>query len=188
MNFDQLPAVLYDLPVLYNGVPVIACEVHGLPHSTLSLQNVSFPKGKKYEVYQGPGKKFGRSAQGKAVVSTNDWIQVFGEYEGWLLIQYGVGEGKFRIGWITNAVLPKGITVAPLNFAAGSKSWLDGPDGSYPLTDDPLGSQVPIVTIKGEPEVEMLARLGVDWVYVRVKYKGNTYYGFVPAAWTRGNG
>ncbi|MBE5781766.1 MAG: hypothetical protein E7329_00460 [Clostridiales bacterium] len=188
VNFDQLPATLHELPTLHDFIPIIACEAHGFPPTALSLQNVAFPVGKKYDVYMGPGKHFGRSGNGKAVVSTNDWIQVFGEYDGWLLIQYGISEGKFRIGWIRDEALPKGTIVSSLNFSTGSQTWLEGRDGSYQLTDDPLGARSPIVTIKGLTAVEMLARLGTDWVYIRVKYNGATYYGFIPAEWIQSNG
>ena len=136
----------------------------------------------------GPGKEFGRSGNGKAIVSTNDWIQVFGEYDGWLLIQYGISEGKFRIGWISTVALPRGASVPSLPFSTGEKNWLEGPTGSYQLTDDPFGARTSTAIIKGISEAEMLARLGTDWVYIRIKYNEAIYYGFVPAQLTLSNG
>ena len=132
----------------------------------------------------GPGKKYGRSGKGKAVVSTNDWIQVFGEYDGWLLIQYGISEEKFRIGWISAAALPKGTSVPVLPFSEGDLLWLEDPE----LTDDPFGTRTPTAFINGMSEAEMLARLGTDWVYIRIKYNEAIYYGFVPAQLTLSNG
>ena len=63
-------------------------------------QLASFEKGRRFDVYTGPGTGYFREANGKAMVSTNDWIQVFGEEDGWLLIQYHVSDGKNRFGYI----------------------------------------------------------------------------------------
>ena len=65
-----------------------------------------FPKGKTYEVYRGPGQNYGRSANGKASVSTNDTIMVYGVRGGWMLISYGISGGHTRYGWISTAELP----------------------------------------------------------------------------------
>lgn len=65
-----------------------------------------FPKGKTYEVYRGPGQNYGRSATGKASVSTNDTIMVYGVRGGWMLISYGISGGHTRYGWISTAGLP----------------------------------------------------------------------------------
>ncbi|MDO5023061.1 MAG: hypothetical protein Q4E07_07000, partial [Eubacteriales bacterium] len=55
-----------------------------IPLGTLQAHKVKFPQGQKYPVYQGPGEEYARSGNGKASVSTNDWVQVFGEENGWL--------------------------------------------------------------------------------------------------------
>ena len=65
-----------------------------------------FPKGKTYEVYRGPGQNYGRSANGKASVSTNDTIMVYGVRGGWMLISYGISGGHTRYGWISTSGLP----------------------------------------------------------------------------------
>ena len=65
-----------------------------------------FPKGKTYEVYRGPGQNYGRSATGKASVSTNDTIMVYGVRGGWMLISYGISGGHTRYGWISTSGLP----------------------------------------------------------------------------------
>ena len=65
-----------------------------------------FPKGKTYEVYRGPGQNYGRSANGKASVSTNDTIMVYGVRGGWMLISYSISGGHTRYGWISTAGLP----------------------------------------------------------------------------------
>ncbi|MBQ8137272.1 MAG: hypothetical protein IJ174_07560 [Clostridia bacterium] len=65
-----------------------------------------FPKGKTYAVYRGPGREYGRGANGKASVSTNDTIWVYGIRGNWLLISYGISGGRTRCGWISAAELP----------------------------------------------------------------------------------
>ena len=42
----------------------------------LEAINIQFSKGKKYEVYSAPSTTSLRGADGKATVSTDDWIEV----------------------------------------------------------------------------------------------------------------
>ena len=58
-----------------------------------------FPKGKTYEVYRGPGREYGQSANGKASVSTNDTIWIYGFRGDWMLISYGISGGHFGTGF-----------------------------------------------------------------------------------------
>ena len=77
-------------------------------------QLASFEKGRRFDVYTGPGTGYFREADGKAMVSTNDWIQVFGEEDGWLLIQYHVSDGKNRFGYIRATQEEAGVRVPNL--------------------------------------------------------------------------
>ena len=62
-----------------------------LPDSTeLQAYPVTFSGNKKYDVYSAPDKTSLRGANGKAKVSTNSWIQVFGTENDWALIQYSI--------------------------------------------------------------------------------------------------
>ncbi len=149
------------------------------PAHALLARNVSFTPEERFFVYAGPGKQYGRAANGKAAVSTNGWIQVFGEYDGWLMIQYAVGDTRWRIGWITKNALPQGVSVPPLNLIADDVYTLSGP---WALTDDPLCSRAKLCTLPGDASVSLLAWLGDDWAYVRTRYRGKTWWGFLPAA------
>ena len=55
-----------------------------------------------------------RGAEGRARVSTNGWIQVFGSEGDWILVQYDITDTHNRIGYIEKDALPDG-TVVPRN-------------------------------------------------------------------------
>lgn len=147
-------------------------------------QDVELRKGKTWPVYIGPGKSYGRAANGKASVSTNDWVQVFGEYKGWLLVHYAISAEQYRFGWITADALAPGEYAAPLPFVFGD---IVSGDKGLPLTDDPLNSRIPLVTLPLSADIEYLAQLGEDFSYVRVETGGRTWWGFV-YTWPLGHG
>lgn len=152
--------------------------------SFLTQQDVKLRPGKTWPVYIGPGKGYGRAANGKASVSTNGWVQVFGEYEGWLLIHYAVSAEQYRFGWITADALAPGETAEALPFVFGD---IVSGDKGLPLVDDPLNSRVPLVTLPLSADIEYLAQLGEDFSYVRVEVDGRMWWGFV-YTWPLGHG
>lgn len=143
----------------------------------LSAQTYSFAPGKKYPVYNGPGKQYQRAGNGKASVSTNSWIQVFGEYDGWLLIQYALSDMRCRIGWITRDALPEDSFVEQLVFAADDVYTLDKP---LTLTDDPLCSHTVLCEVPAGKSVTGLKMMGYAWMYVCVEVDGEIWWGFLP--------
>ena len=134
-----------------------------IPYSDiLQAKRVKFTGGRRYAVYTGPGEKFYRAADGKAAVSTNDWIQVFGVEDGWAMIQYDLTSDQCRIGWIDASALPKNAAVSALRFN-------DQPaliTASADLTDDPLMSRSFLATLPKGRQVTWLATLG-QWAYVQ---------------------
>ena len=124
-------------------------------------QNIKFTSNKKYAVYSGPGKNYFRGGNGKAAVSTNDWIQVFGRENGWIMLQYDITSDHMRIGWIQESALPKNANVSDMQFSQ-AKVWTKV---SSNLTDDPLFSAAAISTIPANTEVTRLATMGT-WTYV----------------------
>ena len=58
-----------------------------LPGGTLTASLVSFTSNHTYPVYAAPDSKSLRGAKGRARVSTNGWIQVFGSEGDWILVQ-----------------------------------------------------------------------------------------------------
>lgn len=142
--------------------------------SDLTAEKVKFTGGKKYAVYTGPGKGYERSGNGKGSVSTNDWIQVFGEENGWIMIQYDISSDHYRIGWIEAEALPKNAHVKRLDFEPVEAQVCAGTN----LTDDPLNSRTALKRLYEGTEVAWLATMG-EWAYVEVT-DGARMRGFVP--------
>lgn len=149
----------------------------------LHKQDVTLREG-RYPVYMGPGKAYGRAAGGKAAVSTGGWVQVFGEYDGWLLIHYAISAEQYRFGWIDDSALARGERAEPLDFCFGD--FVSSEPGT-PLMEDPLNSKTPLLAISAEADIEYLAQLGGAYSYVRVLQDGQVYWGFV-YTWPLGHG
>ena len=66
---------------------------YGFPQPS---QYAKLAAGKQYAVYSAPSDTSFRAANGKALLSTNDWVQVFGQYKGWLLIQYHIDVNQYQ--------------------------------------------------------------------------------------------
>ena len=137
-------------------------------------QNIKFTSNKKCAVYSGPGKHYLRSANGKASVSTNDWIQVFGYQDDWILIQYDISSDHMRIGWIQKSALPKKASVSQLNMSNTPAYTVQ----QAIVTDDPLNSQQSIYTIPQGQQVTFLMKMG-SWDYVSYSDGKTSFYGFV---------
>ena len=168
-SFHHLPKTLKAAQAEYTAPPK-------LPAGTLSAKAVKFEENKVYPVYQGPGESYGQAGGGKAVVSTNDWIQVFGRENGWLLIQYDITSTHMRVGWITASALPKTATIDSLRWEPQAMITALPAD----MTDDPLFSAAPMISL---PQGCVLTRLGIlgEWAYV--EYDGAMKLrGFIPQA------
>lgn len=169
LNVETLPTTLEEARAKLTQPPEI-------PTGGLTAKNVKFTSGKKYAVYSGPGKDYLRAADGKAAVSTNDWIQVFGTADGWALIQYDLSSDQMRFGYIDEDALPAGAGVNELAFA---------PVDAYTtrrvgLTDDPLNQQLPLLTLPEGAWVTWLATMG-EWAYVESS-TGDLVRGFIPVS------
>lgn len=145
--------------------------------SELTAENIKFTGGKKYAVYSGPGKDYLRGAKGKAAVSTNDWIQVFGEDDGWILIQYAVNKDTYRFGYIEAKALPKNTEVKDLDFNTVAAVTL----GNVDVTDDPLHSASSLGTVPAGEEILWYSTMG-EWAYIETDLNNVPVRGFVPSA------
>ena len=142
--------------------------------SELKVYPITFTGAKKYDVYSAPDKSSVRGANGKAAVSTNGWIQVFGTEGDWVLIQYSIDTTHYRFGYISTKSLPKNAGVPALNFQR-TIVWTTG---SVNLTDDPLYSHTALATLPENTQMTWLASMG-EWAYVEVR--GSVYArGFIP--------
>lgn len=139
-------------------------------------QPAKFKGSRKYEVYTGPGGDYLREANGKATVSTNDWIQVFGEEDGWLLIQYNVNDDNNRFGWIKCAQETAGVSVAQLQWSDTSGMMVNAW-----ATNDPLRNSMELDDVLGNREGKLLATLGNDWAYIEMQSdSGKKARAFIP--------
>jgi len=167
LNVATLPQTLEEAREKLSEPPEI-------PEGQLTARDVQFTSGKKYPVYTGPHAEYLRAADGKAAVSTNDWIQVFGVQDGWALIQYDISSTQMRFGYIEASALPGGVQVAPLRFL-NQDAYLTR---RAALTDDPLNSQSTLLTLPEGAWVTWLATMG-EWAYVESS-TGDLVRGFVP--------
>ena len=150
-----------------------------IPHGDFQAHNIKFTSGKKYPVYTGPGTEYFRSANGKASVSTNDWIQVFGKIGDWIMIQYDITSSKMRIGYIEANALPKKSDVPSLYFEPKpvyvSRNTI--------ITDEPLKGETPLgKIIAGQQDCYFLADFGDGWWYIQTILNGKSILGFVRSA------
>lgn len=175
VNFDTLPKTLEEAKAELTAAPDVDSYV-------LIPQKVRFTGGQKYPVYTGPGERYARSGNGKGSVSTNDWIQVFGEYGGWIMIQYDISAEQYRIGWIEKKALPKGTEVEVLDVSEIEDPYQTEALYDCELTDDPINSQKALAKIpKGTKMTELIYRAIDGWSYVVVTIDGKVMCGFVPS-------
>lgn len=173
-NVNTFPRQLADAKASLSNPPAIpeSLSPYGLPQPV----EVEFASNGKYPVYSGPGEHYLRGANGKAALSTNDWIQVFGRVGDWILVQYDIGSDHMRFGYIDADALPKGTRLESLSFLTYPVKLLE----PCALTDDPLYSGALLGTPDTD-EVTFLAWLGNDWAYVEATVDGVKMRGFVPA-------
>ena len=131
----------------------------------------------KYDVFAAPGRDSYRAANGKATMSTNDWVQIFGEEDGWVLVQYDISSEQMRFGYVDASILPKDTEVQTLR-------WYDLPEQTLQvntyLTDDPLCGQGIVCTLDAGDSVKVLSEFG-SWYYIEVTPgTGKTMRGFIP--------
>ncbi len=145
----------------------------GLVVGEFAVRTVQFPAGKSYPVYYGPGEQYARCADGQASVSTNGWIQVLGEEDGWVMIHYGIDVSRGRIGWI-HASLPDGVTAKRPRYEMIKQTIT----ADCALTDDPLGAAQPIAYLAAGMKVLALADFG-EYFYIEMELDGQLVRGFV---------
>lgn len=160
LNFSGIPATVKEAEKKFSTAPSIPWE------SELIGQEIAFDGGQKLPVYTGPGTQYPRAGSGKAVVSTNDWIQVFGTENGYALIQYALSSDQMRFGYIDAAALPEGHTVNQLVLEYAPAHIVR----ACSMTDDPLKSGNVIGKLGYQDQVTWLAAMGP---YVYVETKGN---------------
>ena len=175
-NYRYFPKSPAEADAILTTAPDIPRNT-GDPIAMPRPQEPSLRTGEKYDVFSAPGRSSYRPANGKAVMSTNDWVQVFGQEDGWVLVQYDISSGQMRFGYVDASVLPRGVQVPVLAWAEVpyeivSDTW---------LTDDPLNSCKTLMTLATGEQVTCLATMG-DWLYVETTLSGKAVRGFIPVA------
>lgn len=126
-------------------------------------------------VYAAPDSKSLRGAEGRARVSTNGWIQVFGSEGDWILVQYDITDTHNRIGYIKKDALPDGTVVPELNLTRMPAVV----HYDVEVTDDPLVSRDALARLTENTKVICLGTLG-EWTYIEAEEDGVRLRGFVP--------
>ena len=140
------------------------------------MDDIVLANNQRLEVYLGPGREYGRAANGKAIVSTNGWLQTLGVEDDWIMIQYEINEDRNRIGWIDAKVLP--VDAETVKF-----SWEWIPDSlcmDTEITDDPFSSGASVKELNKGTKLYILKRVG-NWVYIEIEDREQNMRGFVPA-------
>ena len=147
---------------------------YGFPQPS---QYAKLAAGKQYAVYSAPSDASFRAANGKALLSTNDWVQVFFEEDGYLLVQYALSRYQDRSWYIMADAVANLSEVAEI-----------GSGAIYPaqvlrtsaLTDDPLNSCGAVMTLTAGQQVTYLGQLGQEWAFVETTTaQGQRIRGFV---------
>ena len=174
-------AVLSDLlnENQYRPEPTVTPKPHAYSETPIDMpyseqiipdNGVEFPANKRHAVYSGPSETALRGANNKAVVSTNDWIQVFGREGNWALVNYGIGKNHYRFGYISADALPKGYQARTLQWLNISCTMLK----DAIVTDDPFYSQSELTRVTAGTQVIWLGTIG-DWAYIEC----SNFRGFV---------
>lgn len=148
-----------------------------LPSDFYSPVKLTLRANEQYDVFSAPGRDSLRAAGGKAVMSTNDWVQVFGQEDGWVLVQYDISSEQMRFGYVDASVLPRDRQIAALE-------WYDLPPQTLVndanVTDDPLQSNTVLCRLQAGDYVQVLSSFG-SWYYIEATDGyGRTLRGFVP--------
>lgn len=170
VSLSAIPKTLQEARKKYTQAPSV-------PSGEMNAEKIKFTGGRKYAVYTGPGEHYLRSANSKAVVSTNDWIQVFGRQGDWILIQYAIEKDHMRFGWISADALPRNASVASVGFTPVSAYTHTA---AY-LTDDPLFSQTSLASLPAGAAVTWHSTMG-EWAYVEWANVNLPMMGFLPVS------
>lgn len=168
---------IYAFPKTYEEASEALTNPPVTPTDFYTPVSVTLRPREKYDVFAAPGRDSYRAANGKAVMSTNDWVQIFGEEDGWVLVQYDISRDQMRFGYVDASVLPKDTEVQTLH-------WYDLPEQTVKVnisvTDDPLVSRSIIAYLNAGDTVKVLSEFG-SWYYIEMtNAQGELLRGFIP--------
>ena len=153
----KLMALLLALLTCFAAALADTASAPEIPQGTLNAEEMPFTPGQTYAVYSAPDSRSIRGAKGRARVSTNGWIQVFGSDGDWILVQYEITDKHNRIGYIYKNALPKDVVVPGLALTHVPAVV----NYDVAVTDDPLISQTPLAKLTENTSVTVLGAMGV---------------------------
>ena len=119
------------------------------------------PTDQLFTVYSAPSAAAFVEANGKAKVSTNDWILIYGREKNYDLIQYSINESTRRFGYIQSGSLSPSDT--------GELVWMNQETvlrKKTVLVNDPCGTKVR--SFPAGTKIKFLGRLN-EWAFVEVE-------------------
>lgn len=136
-------------------------------------------RSQKLAVYTGPGTSYIRGAKGKAMVSTNDWVNCYGLCGDWYLVEYEVNDSRYRRGYINRYEINGGdrMNDTPIPDAQVPVTF----DRETDLTDDPAKSGQMLVTVAAGCQGTLHFFQG-DWACVSVEGSFGRAQGYAPAS------
>ena len=161
-----------------NGIPVdipMLPESRDVAYALPAPALAQFAPGQRFDVYTGPGTHYLREEDGQASVSTDDWILVLGEENGWLMVFYRVNDEQMRFGWIEATQEQAGVSVPTFSWA-NEPVWV-----GRRITNDPFLSETPIVDgLKSSRDGTLIGVYAMGWAYVETATDdGTAMRGFV---------
>ncbi|MBR1586505.1 MAG: hypothetical protein IJ662_13275 [Clostridia bacterium] len=171
-------------------IPLSPEEAAPLAPTMLIGQKGVFPANQRYPVYEGPNPDhddrrltYPRAGKGKAMVSTNGAITVYGSWQGSLLISYGLSDQQERFGWLRAEDLPADTlsVYEPLCFQPDGQNYLYGVvTQTAAKTDDPRGRGLSTGFIGSGASVRVLAQEPDSGYYlVEGRQNGAFWMGFL---------
>lgn len=143
--------------------------------SPLQGTEIEFAPNGLYAVYSGPGTGYVRGDMGKACVSTNGPITVYGIEDGYALIHYTTNDNHVRYGYIDAKYLPVQAQVEELAFQPNPVLLY----GNTHIADSPGQSDRITAVITSNRQSSFLAAFGI-WSYIETTNDdGTPLRGFV---------
>lgn len=143
------------------------------------FEEYAMVSGQKLAVYSGPGMGYMRGANGKALVSTNGSVYVYGWENGWLLILYRINSGGARMGYVEGSKMKGSVYADNLSFSYISTPVLY----NCSVTDDPTITYAPLANLAKGAQVTFLCWMqnNASWAYVEANTSAGRVRGCIPA-------
>ncbi len=124
-------------------------------------------------VYSGPGAHY---YQASGAVVSGGRSRVYGSEGDWILMGYGLSDGRYRIGWVSKSALPAGASVPELAFAHRPAKAIN----LVRVYDDPIMKPTTVFEIQPGGTFQVLAtQQDGYYAYIETEFNGQPYRGFV---------